>query len=340
MKNDIIVMAHGGGGMLTRKLIDELLVVELDNPILATLDDGACLSVPEQDLVMTTDSYVVEPLFFPGGDIGKLAVCGTINDLAMQGAEPRYLSLGLILEEGLPIRSLEKIIKSLAQACRDVGVSVVTGDTKVVQHHGRAGKPSGMFINTTGLGVRVPNVNVSVSNASPGDAVIITGPIGDHGIAVMNAREKLRLESGLISDVAPLWGMTRSLLEAVPALQCLRDPTRGGCAASLCDIALASSCSIRIRERDLPVRDEVSGACSLLGLDPLEVANEGKALVVCPGAKAELAITTLRGTPAGAEARIIGEIVEGPSGLVILETRAGGERVVTIPLGESLPRIC
>ena len=333
---DTILLAHGGGGGLTKEIIERIILRHLDNPILAKLDDGACINVPEAELVFTTDSYVVDPVFFPGGDIGKLAVCGTINDLAMQGAEPRYLSLGLILEEGLPIGDLERIIKSVAAVLRETGVTVVTGDTKVVER----GKGGGIFINTSGIGVRRPEIDVHVSNARPDDVVILTGTMGDHGMAVMSRREGLRFESDLASDVAPLWDMTRRLLDAVPAVRCLRDPTRGGVAAALCDIAASSGVGIRINETLLPVKKEVRGACDLLGLDPLNVANEGKAVVVCPLEDSGRALEALRSDSAGREACIIGRVVSELSGMVILETAIGGERIVEPPTGEDLPRIC
>lgn len=360
--DDIILMAHGGGGALTRKIIDELILVELGNPILNKLDDGACLSIPESELVLTTDSYVVDPVFFPGGDIGRLAVSGTINDLAMQGAEPRYMSLGLIIEEGFPIRDLKRIIRSVKNVSEETGVLIVTGDTKVIgrvqgsaqppesfrqnEQNGVQGfrvqdeRKGGIFINTTGLGVRRPGVDVAVSNALPGDTVIITGSMGDHGMAVMNIREGLQLESQLLSDVAPLWNMIGHLLETVGSIHCLRDPTRGGVAAALCDIADASSCGIRIRESVLPVKDEVKGACSILGLDPLNVANEGKALVVCDGSDADRVLEVLHSHPLSREARVIGKVVAEQAGVVLLETKIGGERIVDVPMGEDLPRIC
>jgi hydrogenase expression/formation protein HypE len=306
------------------------------NPILARLDDGACLSVPESDLVLTTDSYVVRPIFFPGGDIGKLAVCGTINDLAMQGAEPRYLSLALILEEGLPLEDLEKIIASVGKTASEAGVKIVTGDTKVVER----GSGGGVFINTAGLGIRKAGVDTHVANAKPGDTMIVTGTIGDHGIAVMSAREGLEFESKLVSDVAPLWDLVRVMLDAVPDIHCLRDPTRGGLASAVNDIAESSSVSIRLRESAIRVRDEVRGACGLLGLDPLNVANEGKAVVVCSRQDSCRVLEVLRSHRLGSETCIIGEVVARHAGQVVLETTLGGERIVDVPSGEDLPRIC
>ncbi|MFC1461570.1 hydrogenase expression/formation protein HypE [Verrucomicrobiota bacterium] len=344
-KDDVVLLAHGGGGLRTKELIKEIMLRHLGNPILERLDDGACLSIPESELVFTTDSYVVDPIFFPGGDIGMLAACGTINDLAMQGAEPRYLSFGLILEEGFPIRDLERIVKSLAEVTKRTGMQVVTGDTKVVEQgkgaHSTELRTGGVFINTSGIGIRREDVDVHIGNARPGDVVIITGPIGNHGAAIMCAREEgLRLETDLVSDVAPLWELINPLLSAVPNTHCLRDPTRGGIASALCDIAETAQVGIRLRESDLPVRKEVRGVCQLLGLDPLNVANEGNALVLCAQADAETALRVLQAHALGKQAVAIGTAVPEPSGMVLLETELGGERIVETPMGEDLPRIC
>lgn len=336
---DVVLLSHGGGGGRTQALIREIILRRLGNPILDRLDDSACLTIPEAELAFTTDSYVVNPLFFPGGDIGKLAACGTINDLVMQGAEPRYLSLGLILEEGLLIRDLDQIIRSLAEVTAETGVAVVTGDTKVVER----GKGNGLFINTSGIGARLPGTDVHIGNARPGDAVLITGTLGDHGAAVMSRR--LNLETRLTSDVAPLWSLLAPLLRPAAtgprlAIHCLRDPTRGGVAAALCDIAVTSQVGIRLRETALPIRPEVRGICQLLGLDPLHTANEGKALVVCPEADAGSALRILRAHPLGREAVVIGSVTAEAAGTAVLETAAGGERIIHLPLGEDLPRIC
>jgi len=340
-RDDVILMGHGGGGALTHALVKDVLLRELDNPILARLDDAACLHVPESDLVFTTDSYVVDPVFFPGGDIGTLAVCGTINDVTMQGAEPRYLSLGLIIEEGFALSDLRRIVRSVGQTCAQNGVLVVTGDTKVIERRTKGpARSSGIFLNTTGIGVRVPGVDVSVTNAQVGDAVLISGTLGDHGIAVMSSREGLDLESALTSDVAPLWALIGPILREGPAIRCLRDPTRGGVAAALCDVAEGSGRCIRIREDALPLRQEVRGACGLLGLDPLNVANEGKAIVVCAAEHASRLLDRLRSHPLGAQAGVIGTVVAGPAGKVLLETAVGGERIADVPTGEDLPRIC
>lgn len=332
--SDVILISHGGGGARTQALIRDIMLRHLGNPILDRLDDSACLTIPESELAFTTDSHVVNPIFFPGGDIGKLAACGTINDLAMQGAEPRFMSLGLILEEGFPRQDLERVISSLGTMIRESGVQVVTGDTKVVER----GKGNGVFINTSGIGVRIPGRDVHVSNACPGDVVIITGTLGDHGAAVMS--ERLNLKSGLVSDIAPLGDLIIPLLRKIPAIHCLRDPTRGGLAAAVCDIAAASRIGIRLKETSLPVRPEVQGVCQLLGLDPLNVANEGKAMVICPSADADHVIRLLRAHPLGQEAAAIGIITAESAGMAVLETRAGGEHIIQIPLGEDLPRIC
>lgn len=335
--DELILLSHGGGGQRTRRLIRDLILRHLNNPLLAPLDDSACLTIPESELAFTTDSYVITPLFFPGGDIGTLAACGTLNDLAMQGAEPRYLSLGLILEEGLPVADLDRILSSLAAVTREAGVPVVTGDTKVVER----GKGNGIFINTSGLGVRRPGVDAGIANARPGDALLITGTMGDHGAAVLAQREGLELRSALRSDVAALWPLIRPLLDAMPAgIHGLRDPTRGGVAAAVCDIAEAADVGIRLREADLPVRSEVRGLCQLLGLEPLQVANEGKALVVCAADDADRALAVLRAHPLGRAAARIGTVTDAPRGRVLMETLAGGERLVEPPLGEELPRIC
>jgi hydrogenase expression/formation protein HypE len=336
VKNEIITLAHGGGGIKTQDIIKDIILRHLNNPILERLDDSACITVPESELVFSTDSYVVNPVFFPGGDIGKLAACGTINDLAMQGAEPKCLSMGLILEEGFLLSDLETVIQSMGAVLKETGISVVTGDTKVVER----GKGSGVFINTTGIGIRNPQIDVHVSNAKPGDVIILTGTMGDHGIAVMSTREGLKFETELKSDVAPLWEMVSLLLREVPAIHSLRDPTRGGIAAALCDIAEVSGNGIRIRESSLPIKKEVQGACNLLGLDPLNVANEGKAVVVCPKQDSSRALGILQSHPLGKDASVIGRVVSEHRGMVILETKLGGERIVEMPSGEDLPRIC
>ena len=335
--HDLILLGHGGGGQLTHRLISECIAPALKNPILDQMDDAACIPSPGRHLVFTTDSFVVDPLFFPGGDIGTLAACGTLNDIAMQGAKPLYLTLGLILEEGFPVADLKRIVQSLADAAKSIGVLVVAGDTKVVER----GKGGGVYINTSGLGVRKAGVSPHVSNAKPGDAVIVTGTIGDHGMAVMSKRQGLEFETALESDVAVLWPMIEPLLKKLgPSLHVLRDPTRGGVTAALCDIAEAAKCGVRIRQRAIPVTPAVKGACGLLGLDPLNVANEGKAMVVCAPEAVAKALAILRQTPLGKNAVCIGTITDQHPGAVVLETEIGGERRLTMPAGEELPRIC
>jgi hydrogenase expression/formation protein HypE len=339
--DDVILMGHGGGGLLTSEIISRIILRELGNPILNKLDDAACLTIEESDIVLTTDSFVVDPIFFPGGDIGKLAVCGTVNDLAMQGAKPKYLSLALIIEEGLRIGDLERIIRSVGSAVKEAGVSVVTGDTKVIERsRDRTSGDSGIYVNTTGIGTRMPGVDVSVSNAVTGDAVIVTGSIGDHGIAIMNERDNLGFQSELTSDAAPLSNMITPLLEEVPTIHCLRDPTRGGVSAALVDIAASSSCGIQIEESAFLVKKEVVGACDVLGLDVLNVANEGKAIALCATSDREAVLECLRSHALGRESRVVGHVVDAHPGGVHLNTVSGGERIVRVPTGEDLPRIC
>ncbi len=334
--NNVVLLSHGGGGLRTGKLIRDVIVRHLGNPILNELDDGANILIPEKNAVFTTDSFVVNPLFFPGGDIGKLAVCGTVNDLAMMGAEPRCLSLSLIIEEGLPLNDLERIIVSVRKTLKTVGVNVVTGDTKVVER----GMGFGLFINTAGIGVRLKNADPRVANARAGDVIIVTGPLGDHGAAVISCREGIKLESKLVSDVAPLWNLVACLAGRGVRLHCLRDPTRGGLAAALVDIAASSKVGIRIVEKDLPVREEVRGICALLGMDPLNMACEGRAVIVCPRKDGKAVMASLKSHPLGRQSRLIGCVAERPAGMVILETRMGGERIIEMPMGEDLPRIC
>jgi len=333
---DMILLAHGGGGLKTRELIQSLILRHLGNPILATLSDSAIVALPGGALAFTTDSYVITPLFFPGGDIGRLSVCGTVNDLVMQGARPLYLSLGLILEEGLPMADLDRIVQSLAATAHEAGVSVVTGDTKVVER----GKGNGVFINTAGIGVPLPSLDLRARNVRPGDAVIVTGTLGDHGAAIIATRESLSLSTPLVSDAAPLWSLLQPVLDPALNLRWMRDPTRGGAATALCDLAESVRLGIRIREKTIPIRPAVTGICRLLGLDPLTVANEGKAILVCAEQDRDPILARLRRHPLGRHAECIGQITDAHPGLVVLETAAGGERIVEMPVGENLPRIC
>ncbi len=331
MRHDRILLAHGGGGALTRELIEEVIAPVFDNPVLRPLDDSAVVPVGGQRMAFTTDSYVVKPCFFPGGDIGRLAVCGTVNDLAMQGARPLWLSVGLILEEGLPVAELRKIIASMKAAAEEAGVVVATGDTKVVER----GTCDQLFINTAGIGLCQTTQPVGAARARAGDVVIINGEIGNHGVAVLSRREGIAFTTSVVSDCAPLWSLVEAVIATGAELHALRDPTRGGVAAAVCDIARASGVGIRLHESALPIHREVQGACDLLGLDPLTIANEGKVLVVCPQADAGRVVAAL-----GRAARVIGEVTEKPKGMALLRTKIGGERVIDLPTGEDLPRIC
>jgi hydrogenase expression/formation protein HypE len=333
---DIVQLAHGGGGSLTARLIERVFVPSFRNEFLDQLGDGAVVPLGSQRLAFTTDTFVVKPLFFPGGDIGSLAVHGTVNDLAMCGAEPLFLSTALVLEEGFPMRDLEKLVASMAEACTKVGVAVVTGDTKVVDR----GKGDGVFVNTSGVGLVREGVRVGPARAAAGDVVLVSGPIGDHGIAVMAAREGIDFETALVSDSAPVLRVVRALLDAAPETHVLRDPTRGGLATALVEVALASRTTIRIEESSVPVREEVRGACELLGFDPLYVACEGRFLAIVPGPVADRALEAIRSEPGGAGAQRIGTVAADDPGRVILKTRVGSHRLIEKLSGEQLPRIC
>jgi len=332
---DRILLAHGSGGKLSHDLIEKSFVSTLGNPILNKLDDSAVFELNGR-LAFTTDSYTVSPIFFPGGDIGKLAVCGTVNDLAMSGATPLYLSLSFIIEEGLPTNELEKIVDSIYQAASEAEVKIVTGDTKVV-NQGSADK---LFINTSGVGIIPPGVDISGSSAIPGDKVILSGSLGDHGIAVLSQRQGLKLNVPIESDCAPLNRLVAEILEVSINLHCLRDPTRGGLATTLNEFAKQSNVGIRIYEDNLSVNEAVQAACELLGFDPLYVANEGKLVAVVAPADADKVLPKMRQNRYGNEANIIGEIVEEHPGRVIMKTHLGSSRIVDMPVGELLPRIC
>jgi hydrogenase expression/formation protein HypE len=332
-----VEMNHGAGGRAMADLIELLFREAFSNPLLDQSNDQARFEVEAGAMVMTTDSFVISPLFFPGGDIGSLAVHGTVNDLAMGGAEPLYLTAAFILEEGLPLADLARITRSMAQAAQEAGVQIVTGDTKVVER----GKGDGVFINTAGVGRVLPGVRVSGDLARPGDAVIVSGTVGDHGVAIMSRRKGLSFTTTLQSDSASLNGLVRRMVDAAGGhLHVLRDPTRGGLAATLNEIAAQSGVGVRLRESDIPVREAVRGACELLGLDPLNVANEGKLIAVVAAEAADALLAAMRQHPLGAEAAIVGEIVEDPLGLVRMVTGIGGERVIDWLHGEQLPRIC
>jgi len=333
---DTVLLGHGSGGKLTTELIRNIFLPAFSNPILARLDDQAVVSLDGLRLAFTTDSFVVSPLFFPGGDIGSLAVHGTVNDLAMGGAEPLFLSAAFIIEEGLPLETLARVVASLRQAAAEAGVTIVTGDTKVVER----GSGDGLFINTSGLG-RVPDgVFLSADQARPGDQILLSGTIGEHGIAVLAQREGLEFESPVMSDTAPLHTLVATMLEVTRAIRCLRDPTRGGLASALNEIAARSQVGIEMDERAIPVREEVKGACELLGLDPLYVANEGKLIAIVEASVAEAVLAAMRQHPLGRRAQLIGQVTNAHPGLVTLRTGLGTTRIVDMLSGDQLPRIC
>jgi hydrogenase expression/formation protein HypE len=329
-------MTHGSGGRAMAQLIEELFVRHFDNALLRQGNDQAVFEVPAGRLVMSTDGHVISPLFFPGGDIGALAVHGTINDVAMSGARPLYLSAGFILEEGFPLADLERIVASMARAAREAGVPVVTGDTKVVEK----GKGDGVFITTTGVGVVADGVNISGDRARPGDAILVNGTLGDHGVAIMSSRENLEFETTIESDSAALHTLVAELVASGADIHCLRDPTRGGLATTLNELAMQSAVGMRLREAAIPVHPQVTAACELLGLDPLYVANEGKLVCICAPADAETLLAAMRRHPLGTQAAVIGEVIEDRHGYVQMETGFGGCRIVDWLAGEQLPRIC
>lgn len=336
-----ITLAHGSGGRAMHELIERLIVPAFDNPLLSGLEDQARIGLAGllargDRLAFTTDSYVVSPLFFAGGDIGTLAVCGTVNDLAVSGALPLYLSCGLVIEEGLPTCDLERVLASMAAQARAAGVAVVTGDTKVVQR----GAADRLFINTSGLGVLPAGVDIAATRARPGDVVIVNGPLGDHAVAILLARNELDLHADIASDCQPLHGLVQAMLAVCPDLHCLRDATRGGVATVLNELAVSSCVGVRVHESALPVRAEVRGACEILGLDVLYMANEGKLVAVVPRSHADAVLAAMQAHPAGVGAAVIGEIAAAPAGGVLLDTLFGGQRVVDMLVGEQLPRIC
>jgi hydrogenase expression/formation protein HypE len=334
-----IVMGHGAGGKMMNDLIQHLFAAEFNNDLLAQLGDATPLGlIPEsgQRLALSTDSFVVSPLFFPGGNIGELAVNGTVNDLAMSGARPVYLSAGFILEEGLEMDVLGRIAASMAQACRNAGVQVAAGDTKVVER----GHGDGVFINTTGIGVIPEGVQIAPNRAQPGDAILVSGTLGDHGIAIMSEREGLQFETEITSDTAPLHKMVAAMLSASKEVHCLRDATRGGLSAVLNELAGASQVGIEFDEEKVPVRPQVSAACEMLGLDPLYIANEGKLVAFVPQEQAEEALLAMRKSEFGKNATKIGHVVADHPGVVVAKTALGSSRVVDLPAGELLPRIC
>ena len=335
-----VMLGHGSGGQLSAELISRLFVPGFGGDPLAVLEDQATVGLNGQAggarIAITTDSFVVQPIFFPGGDIGKLAVHGTVNDLAVGGVEPLFLSAAFILEEGLAMADLERIVASMRGACEEAGVALVTGDTKVVDR----GKGDQIFITTTGVGVAATENQLSIANARPGDRIIVSGTIGDHGITIMSAREGIEFETPLESDSASLNGLTRAMLDACPSIRCMRDPTRGGVSSTLNELAEASGVGVKLDEAAVPLRNEVRGACEMLGLDPLYVANEGKLIAVAAPEDADRLLEVMRGHPLGRDAAVVGEVVDDHRGMVILRSLIGGERVVTMLAGEQLPRIC
>jgi hydrogenase expression/formation protein HypE len=336
LRDEVVTLAHGAGGKATRALVEGLFVEELGNPLLAPLSDSALLELNGSRLAFTTDSYVVKPLFFPGGDIGDLAVNGTVNDLAVAGARPLALSAGFVIEEGFATADLRRIAVSMARAAELAGVAVAAGDTKVVER----GKADGLYITTAGLGVVAPEVELGPERVRPGDRVLVSGPIGDHGMAVMVARGELQLEVDLKSDTACVLGLAQSLLTLGSGVRFMRDPTRGGVATALNELAQASGAAVHLDETALPVRAAVVGTSEILGIDPLYVACEGRLVAFVAAEVCEPALALLRSHPLGAEAAIIGDVRAEPAGLVLLETAFGGNRVVDMLVGDPLPRIC
>ena len=331
-----IVLGHGGGGKLSGDLVEHLFLPAFQNDALASLADGAALTIGGARLAFSTDSYVVRPLFFPGGSIADLAINGTVNDLSMLGARPLFLSVGLIIEEGLPMSTLGALVERLGAAARAAGVQVVTGDTKVVDK----GHGDGVYINTSGIGVIPEGVHIAPQNARPGDVVLVSGTLGDHGMAIMSVREGLEFETLIQSDSAPLNGLVAAMLAVTPEIHVLRDPTRGGLASSLNEIARAAGVGVLLEDRRLPVRSEVSAACELLGMDPVYVANEGKLIAIVPPEHADAMLDAMRQHPYGKDAARIGQVVADHPGMVVSKTGIGGTRVVSMQIGEQLPRIC
>ncbi len=331
-----ILLAHGSGGKLTHQLIGKMFLPQFRNELLEPLHDGAVFEMGGRKLAFSTDSYVVNPIFFPGGNIGELAVNGTVNDLAMCGARPMYLSAAFIIEEGLPLEDLWKVVLSMQEAARQAGVLLVTGDTKVVDR----GKGDKIFINTSGVGIVEDGVEISPKRIRPGDKIIVNGDIALHGIAIMSLREGLEFETVISSDTAPLNGLVDTMFRASGNIHVLRDPTRGGVATTLNEIAEQANLGIEMTEEAIPIPDEVRGACEILGLDPLYIANEGKLLAFVPSDEADTVLAAMRSHPLGAKSAIIGEVVDKHNGTVVMKSKIGGTRVVDMLTGEQLPRIC
>ena len=336
MKQDRILMAHGSGGLMSQRLIDEVFKQAWQNEIMETMLDGAIFDIPAGRLAMSTDSFVITPLFFPGGDIGKLSICGTVNDLLACGAKPLYLSTAFIIEEGFPLEDLRKIAASMAGTAKEVGVKLVTGDTKVVEK----GSADGVFINTTGIGIIPANIDYRPERIQAGDKIIVTGYMGDHGLAILARREGLTFNTATVSDCAPLYQLTAMTSQYGNGIKCMRDPTRGGLATVLNEIAGQAGIGIRIKESDIPIAPAVQGACDMLGMDPLYMANEGKMVIFAAADVAEKLLADLRGLSQTADAAIIGQADAQPAGMVLIETELGAERILGILEGEHVPRIC
>ena len=336
MRADRILLAHGSGGTMMRELIEELIVTEFDDDALKRLDDAASLPFPPGRLAFSTDTYVVNPIFFPGGDIGRLAICGTVNDVATSGATPLYISVGFVLEEGFPVADLRRVLISMREAAREAGVHIVTGDTKVVEK----GHGDGIFINTAGVGSLPEGLDLSGSYCKPGDKVLVSGTLGDHGIAIVSTREGLEFETNIETDAAPLNALIANVLAAAPGTRGFRDPTRGGLSSTLNEFAAASKLSITVEETAVPVKPQVRGASEMLGYDVFQVANEGKMVAVVPPEQAEAALAAMKASPYGEDAAIIGECAEGSAGRVYVHTAFGATRIMDMLVGEQLPRIC
>ena len=336
MKYDKILLEHGGGGLLSHELISEYFLPRFENPYLERLEDSAVLTIGNQKFCFTTDSYVVSPIFFPGGNIGSLAVHGTINDLSVCGGNPLYMSCGFILEEGFPFESLQTIIKTMSEAAAEANVKIVTGDTKVVAR----GAADGIFINTSGIGIVEYPGTLSVKSIQPGDVIIVNGTIGDHGAAIVQARERLMLTSDILSDSAPLNGLIAEILKVSPNVHCMRDATRGGLGAILAEIAKSAGMRFNIDEKTIPVQDNVRGVCEILGFDPLFLANEGKMILFCAESDADAILNVMHQHKYGQKATVIGAVNNASQGRVVLKTSIGGERMVDLPTGELVPRIC
>jgi len=336
MRSDRILLSHGSGGTMMRELIEDVFVARFNDEALLRMDDAASLVVPPGRIALTTDTYVVTPRFFPGGDIGKLAVAGTVNDVATAGAVPMFLTVGFVLEEGLMVEELVRILDSMVSVAAEAGVRIVTGDTKVVER----GHGDGIYINTAGVGVVRDGLDLSSSHCRPGDVVLLSGTLGDHGIAVMSVREGLSFGTDILSDAAPLNHLVGAVLDAAPDVRCFRDPTRGGLASCLNELAGASGVSMTVDEDSVPVREQVRGACEMLGYDVYQVANEGKMVAVVPPEQADAALAAMRASRYGEEAAIIGQVTEGPAGRVYVQTSFGARRIMDMLVGEQLPRIC